>query len=68
VRIALAETELPEDVVAIARLAGLETVLAKYPDDVAAAVKAAMQAQDTLPAIPSVAEQPWPPVHMRRLR
>jgi hypothetical protein len=64
----LADPELSEDVVTVARRAGLGTVLEKYPDDIAAAVKAATQARDTLPAILSVAEQPWPPVHMRKLR
>lgn len=62
------EIELPEDVVAVARRAGLDVALDKYRDDIALAAKAAAQARDTLPAVSSAAEQPWPPVHMRKLR
>jgi hypothetical protein len=56
------------DLLAVARLAGLEALIDIFPDDLSAAAAAAEHARDTLPPIDDPNSQPWPPVKMRRTR
>ena len=47
---------------ALARRAGLETALAEFPDDVAAAAEQAENAAARIKAPPAPAAEPWPPM------
>lgn len=53
------------DVLALARMAGLEKAVDEFPDDVIAAAKAAAHTRSTLPATCNSADEPWPPMRMR---
>jgi hypothetical protein len=55
------------EVLAIALAAGLEKVVAQFPDDVIAAAQAAAQDRDDMPAIESTTA-PWPPMRMKSER
>ena len=52
------------DVLARARLAGLDKAAAEFPEDVAAAAEAAAQAQSTC-AGAAPTDEPWPPMRAR---
>ena len=49
---------------AIARAAGLEKAIEKFPEDVINAAQAAAQDRDGMPAITNT-QRPWPPMRMR---
>ena len=53
------------DVSALARAAGLDKAFKQFPDDIAAAVQAAANARNAMPALDDVAAEPWPPMRMR---
>ena len=53
------------DVSALARAAGLDEAFKQFPDDIAAAVQAAANARNAMPALDDVAAEPWPPMRMR---
>lgn len=59
------ESALNMDVRAIARTAGLDQAFEQFPEDVAAAVQAAANARNAMPALDDVAAEPWPPMRMR---
>jgi hypothetical protein len=50
------------DPLAVARAAGLDQAVDRFPDDVVAAAQAVAQDLADLPAIDRTAE-PWPPMH-----
>jgi hypothetical protein len=64
----LADIKDKPNLLTVARLAGLEVVIAAFPDDLAVAAAAAEHARSTLPPIDDPNSQPWPPVKMRRTR
>jgi hypothetical protein len=53
------------DVLAVARAAGLEQAVSRFPDDVLAAAQAAAQDRDDMPAVDGAAAEPWPPMRIR---
>jgi len=55
------------EILAIALAAGLEKIVAQFPDDVIAAAQAAAQDRDDMPAMENTTA-PWPPMRMRRER
>ena len=61
-------TEIPDEVATVARLAGLNRAAEQFPGDIIMAAGAAARARDTLPPVDDVAQQPWPPMPMRRTR
>jgi hypothetical protein len=64
----LADIKDKPDLLTVARLAGIDTAIEMFPDDVAVAAAAAEHARNTLPPIDDPNSQPWPPVKMRRAR
>ena len=66
----MATKKFPEPIfaeLALARAAGLTQAAQQFPEDVAAAVRSAVQAQSALGAPASAAAEPWPPMRMRGL-
>ena len=64
----MAANKSPEpkaDVSALAHAAGLDKTAKQFPDDIAAAVQAAANARNAMPALDDVAAEPWPPMRMR---
>lgn len=53
------------DALALAREAGLEQAVKRFPADVAAAAQAALQARSAMPGLDHVGAEPWPPMRMR---
>ena len=53
------------DVLARARLAGLDKAAAEFPEDVAAAAQAAAQAQSACAGGGAPTDEPWPPMRAR---
>ena len=53
------------DAVTRARAAGLDKAVKRFPEDVAAAVLAAANARNAMPALDDVTAEPWPPMGMR---
>ena len=53
------------DVLALARLAGLDKAAAEFPEDVAAAAQAAAQAQRACAGGGTPTDEPWPPMRAR---
>jgi len=53
------------DVAALARAAGLDKTLKQFPNDVAAAVRAATNARNAMPALDDATAEPWPPMRTR---
>ena len=49
----------------LVRAAGLDETFKQFPDDIAAAVQAAANARNAMPALDDVAAEPWPPMRMR---
>ena len=56
------------DVLAMARAAGLDQAVRRFPDDVAAAAQAAAQDRDDLPEVDGATAEPWPPMRIRSRR
>ena len=52
------------DPLAVARAAGLDQVVAQFPDDIAAAAQAMAQDLANFPSIEGTTE-PWPPMQIR---
>jgi hypothetical protein len=52
---------------ALARDAGLEEALNRFPADVAAAAHAAAQARGAMPDLDDVVAEPWPPMQIRKV-
>ena len=53
------------DLLARARLAGLDRAAAEFPEDVAAAAEAAAQAQRACAGAGAPTDEPWPPMRVR---
>ncbi len=53
------------DVLALARLAGLDKAATEFPEDVAAAAEAAAQAQSACAGAGNPTDEPWPPMRAR---
>jgi hypothetical protein len=53
------------DALALAREAGLEKAVKRFPADVAAAAQAAVQARGAMPGPDNAGAEPWPPMRMR---
>ena len=53
------------DVLARARLAGLDKAATEFPEDVAAAAQAAAQAQSACAGGGTPTDEPWPPMRAR---
>jgi hypothetical protein len=55
------------DAYALAREAGLEKAVNRFPADVAAAAQAAAHARSAMPDLDNVLAEPWPPMRMRKV-
>ena len=55
------------DASALAREAGLEKALDRFPADVAAAAHAAALARSAMPGLDDVVAEPWPPMRIRKV-
>ena len=55
------------DAYALAREAGLEIAVNRFPADVAAAAQAAAHARCAMPDLDNVVAEPWPPMRIRKV-
>jgi hypothetical protein len=53
------------DPLAVARAAGLDQIVAQFPDDVLVAEQAVAQDRADLPALDDLTAEPWPPMRIR---
>jgi len=54
------------DVDTLARAAGLDKALKKFPEDVALAAQSAASARSAAGELDQVAAEPWPPMQVRK--
>ena len=55
------------DAYALAREAGLEIAVNRFPADVAVAERAAAHARSAMPDLDNVIAEPWPPMRIRKV-
>ena len=53
------------DVQALAHAVGLGKAAKQFPDEIQAAVQAAVNARNAMPPLDDVVAEPWPPMRMR---